>query len=372
MRYERARLWKAVNDTIGARGSFGACAVALWEASAFGDGFVSYSRSRAYYDSRTCHPLLSFRKTRAAMDALEAARLIDHQRQMPGGRNWQSAARARPELVALLDDLDQGQPIGHLVCPSNCITLRDDEGRALALPNRREISRLNRPLLDHNQAISSLSIRHENGGLLGAPLTRIFNVDFSRGGRAYASGLSWQNIPAEDRKRISIDGEAVVELDFSAIHPELLYAEAGARPPADCYDLPPWERALVKISLLILINAKTESAARAALADSEQFEAMGLSRQAALATAQRLMDDVKAAHRPIASAFHSDAGARLMRQDSDLAQKILGKLRRRGIVALPVHDSFLVPASKREELETVMREVAADFGMGQIKVHETA
>ena len=48
-----------------------------------------------------------------------------------------------------------------------------------------------------------------------------------------------------------------------------------------------------------------------------------------------------------------------MRIDSDMAEAVMTLLiLRKGIVTLPVHDSFLVPASKRDELEAAVMQAA--------------
>ena len=52
-----------------------------------------------------------------------------------------------------------------------------------------------------------------------------------------------------------------------------------------------------------------------------------------------------------------------MRVDSDLASTVMSKLLRQGILALPVHDSFLVPARHTDALENAMLESAADLSL---------
>ena len=55
---------------------------------------------------------------------------------------------------------------------------------------------------------------------------------------------------------------------------------------------------------------------------------------------------MKAKHADIAHAFGSDAGARLMRKDSDLAEQVVLDMIRQGVVPLSVHDSYIVPADQ--------------------------
>ena len=61
-------------------------------------------------------------------------------------------------------------------------------------------------------------------------------------------------------------------------------------------------------------------------------------------------------HAPIADAFASGAGLRLQRLDSDIALSIITRLRKMGIAALPVHDSFIVPKEEEGVLRWLMEE----------------
>jgi hypothetical protein len=185
--------------------------------------------------------------------------------------------------------------------------------------------------------------------------------------------MSWQNVRRDTRAKIKIDGEAVVELDFSTLHPAMLYAEVGSTMPIDCYAIGVWPRNLVKLAVLVLINARTQHKARSVIANEPAMASIApQGSQAAFRAAQRLIDDIKAVHKPIAYAFHSDAGARLMRLDSDLAEYVMLSLARQGITALPIHDSFLVRAADRGKLEAAMRTAADAIGLNQIRIKQSA
>ncbi len=83
------------------------------------------------------------------------------------------------------------------------------------------------------------------------------------------------------------------------------------------------------------MNARNKRSAVGALADDA-----GISR----GSAAQLLTAIEKRHKPIADAFCSDAGVRLMRVDSEL---ILGALRAandEGISALPVHDALIAPS----------------------------
>lgn len=60
-------------------------------------------------------------------------------------------------------------------------------------------------------------------------------------------------------------------------------------------------------------------------------------------------------HESIIDAFGTGAGLRLQRRDSDLALDIITNMRKRGITALPVHDSFIAPKSNEIALRAEMK-----------------
>ena len=107
---------------------------------------------------------------------------------------------------------------------------------------------MRRQLLPLNEAITSAvielpgytgdlwSLPSENGVNHIRPhgaLRQIFNREsFSMGGRAYGW---WQNLPKPWRAKLTINGEEVVELDYSALHPAMLYAERGLPLAGDPY-----------------------------------------------------------------------------------------------------------------------------------------
>lgn len=325
-------------------------------------GPCSYSRTAGHYDApkRYRNKAYTFRKIVGAVDQLDALGLIDHDRRPPGIRGWQSRMAGREEMVRITREIIGTERL-RLRPHAEVIILRDPDGRPIDYRDTRGTDRQRGRLKRFNEALEDAALPPE----ILAPVARIYNQDFSRGGRIYAQGPSWQNLPEAARRQISIGGEPVEEVDYRTLHPFMLYAEVGHRPPADCYAVDPWPRDVVKLALLKLINAPSENTARLSIAHNEFAE---LPLQQATGQAARLIRDIKRAHAPIARFFHSDAGAWLMRRDSDLAEAVLMKLLDRGVVALPVHDSFLVPRSQRGLLEQVMADAAATHGLVGIEV----
>ncbi|GAB5461085.1 MAG: hypothetical protein HoeaKO_11760 [Hoeflea alexandrii] len=170
------------------------------------------------------------------------------------------------------------------------------------------------------------------------------------------------------RNQITINGEPVVEIDYKTLHPAIIYAQAGAPLPDDCYTIGDWYRPLVKIAFLILINAKGERQARAAIARHDQMASIAPpGSKRAYAVANELIRAVKSKHARIRNAFHSDKGAELMRLDSELAETVMHSMLLAGIVVLPVHDSFLVQESQASFLEETMLRVAYEAGYESLK-----
>lgn len=184
-------------------------------------------------------------------------------------------------------------------------------------------------------------------------LRRIFNrASFGSGGRFY--GGPWLELPSEDRSSLLIDGEDVVELDYSGLHPRLIYQLEGKPLPADAdpYIVPGWtgpeRREWVKTAFQQLINADAVSKLRKPPAVP------------AAAIGKGGWDKLKQAmahhHKAIERWFRSGKGLELQRIDSDIAEATMLRLADQGICCLPVHDSFIVPRSHEHDLHTAMIE----------------
>ncbi|SHO50089.1 hypothetical protein [Desulfopila aestuarii] len=188
----------------------------------------------------------------------------------------------------------------------------------------------------------------------------VFNEElFKYNGRMYTRRFGYLNIPRETRKMLTISGEKTVELDYSALHPRLLYSLEGIQ-----YDDDPYEavvsgevtRKVMKKMLLSLFNAKNRSGVTSAAVDclaggkklKENFAATGY-------TIAKLLDEFIKVHAPISKYFLSKQGLRLMRMDSQIAYGVVEHFADQGKPCLPVHDSFVVRESDEEELRQVMQ-----------------
>ncbi|PKN67583.1 MAG: hypothetical protein CVU57_02455 [Deltaproteobacteria bacterium HGW-Deltaproteobacteria-15] len=204
-------------------------------------------------------------------------------------------------------------------------------------------------------------------------LHRVFNnFSWSQGGRFY--GGWWQRVPREYRDKIRINGQYVVELDYSALHPSILYAWEKLEPPKedlywiDGYSNDPVFRKFVKTMLLMMVNSKSRKSTILALRDEVKEQGLAIPSEIPKVSAEYvypLMDAFEEKHKPIKKYFNSGAGIDLQYWDSVIAEKIM--LRFSG-VALPVHDSFIVPWHLEEELWEIMDAAFREVFAANIKV----
>jgi hypothetical protein len=334
----------------------------LTEALAAGGNYISYSRHKQYYSgaSRYCGRFFSYSAIVPAIDLLSTAGVIEHEKMRPGHRGMQSRFRATSQLIT------ETHKIEIVYRPMEIIILRDEEGNAIEYRDNRKTRAMRRHLKELNEGLLAQPIgfngriiregdRLDNGGRAQVQLNRIFHRgSFEYGGRFY--GGHWQNV-GERVAQFQIDGLPVSEVDYVAMHIQMLYDEVGKPMPRDPYEINGWPRKQVKIAMLIGINARTNMNAIRALADVLRRNDNTLSYP--FERARWLLRAVKSKHSAIAHAFGSDAGVRLMRKDSDLAEAVMMQMvRETGIVPLVVHDSFIVPITKEQNLQEIMEEVA--------------
>lgn len=383
VKFETKPIWAPVKDLFDVGATGAAIVMAAYDAHMAGRP-VSYSRNKLRYGPHS-HPLLKYKAVTGAVDQLARDGWLQHYKQAVGYHGWQSAFEATPELIEAIQGILDQSPRLKIALPAAPIILRDEAGKPQAFKETRALTRQARKVDALNECIRSAVITEagaSNVHTLAAPMVRIYNKTFDRGGRFYAMGSSWQNVTRAQRKAVTINGESVVELDYCTMHPAILYAEAGITAPRDCYDITGYPRDLAKLAMFMLINAKTLPAARLAIAhsdgrkickdtkqrveDPEDKQFMQVlaepGSQEAIRLASILINRLKAAHKPIVHAFHSDAGARLMKIDATIAEMVMVRMMDQGHVVLPVHDSFLVQASQQEALETAMMEAAHRCG----------
>ena len=189
-------------------------------------------------------------------------------------------------------------------------------------------------------------------------LYRVFNNGrFEEGGRFY--GGWWQRVPGEHRKFITINWLPTKELDYSNLHPAMLYALEGIQLEDYAYALPGIDAAykkLIKATFFKLMNAQVGQRIKPP-------------RRGSLPpgwTWRQLQEAIKDKHHRIAHHFNSGIGLELQKTDSDIAEQVMFRMSLQRQLVLPIHDSFITyrgayGALKQEMIDTYQSHMDSDI-----------
>jgi hypothetical protein len=184
---------------------------------------------------------------------------------------------------------------------------------------------------------------------------------FDRGGRLF--GGFWENLSKQARRRgITIEGESVVELDYSQLNPTLAYAYVDLPAPPDAYTLPRLKQqrdGVKKLFNALLFDKKPRTKFPKGLA--ALFPPKTKARDVIASIHQK--------HPKLSPVLSRGVGLKLMFKESEIMMGVLKRLRKRGIVGLPVHDAVIVKASQANEAKTVMLEQFREATGQEIEVH---
>ncbi len=189
---------------------------------------------------------------------------------------------------------------------------------------------------------------------------------FSRGTTDYNgryNGGWWEVINEEERAGILINDLDTVEVDYSSMHPNILYGLENKIPPSgDLYELdsllniePTKQRKWIKFLVLFAINAKNENEAFGAFRSEDRLEKDDV-RNLTNAELSKLLDAFKEKHPAIAHHLGKDKGVECMRIDSDITHEVVKHFTQQRRPILTVHDSYIIPFDHTKELRQVMTE----------------
>jgi len=336
--------------------------------------WISYSRRKEFYKDAQRYVGLpyTYERVTGAVVEFTAMGLLQEERALPGSHlsanPRQSRFRATPELLILFQDA----PFEYTRRPCSLL-VRDDVGKPITLPEtqamgrmRKQMERINRFLCGVTATLGdgdgwehgtrTVRARSERRGKGWASITpepvfevcRIFSRSRTdKGGRLYGW---WQGLPKARRAECLINGEVLVEPDFACLHPTLLYAMRGQVLQHDPYETGIYPRDHGKIALNVAFNARTMGEAAASLFHNPHW-GHGWD------YTWGCLKAVKKRNLVIAKDIGADRGVDLMRIDSGMCLDVLKACEGAGIPALPVHDSFMVPASQGARVEGFMSEI---------------
>jgi hypothetical protein len=178
-------------------------------------------------------------------------------------------------------------------------------------------------------------------------MTRIFNNgSFEEGGRFYCR---LQNLPKKQRINLRFDTEPTIEIDFSGMHPHLLYHLQGDDFRGDPYEIEGFDRDAVKVAFNTLINwdsSKHKGMAAKSLVRNLSFT---------MVQATSLENALFKLHHRIAGHFNTGYGLRLQKIDSQIAYDVMTHFFM--VIKRPllmIHDSAVVCVRDVEALKLCM------------------
>ncbi|WP_244608868.1 hypothetical protein [Bradyrhizobium sp. SUTN9-2] len=308
----------------------------------------------------------------AAIDLLSARGLIAEGRR---GYKFSDKAKMRSlvePLERLADYLPLAPPEWRAICQLDDPVLvilkegKDEDGNAAAIAYRstaqsrkfeNQVRSINRLLREADievigQDDSGLSLGAD--GQIIAPyrrsLRRIFNNGTWLHGGRLAGGF-WMSMERAERRRIRIEKQACVEVDYRQLFPRLAYVRAGApQPDDDLYDV--FGNGTGRDGCKKLMNALlfSHGPLKNWPEDTHRHFPNGINLRAAI-------EMLAAKHAPIAHLFGKGLGFQLMRIESDMLIEVLTELSAAAVIALPLHDSVLVAKSNASVAQETMQAV---------------
>lgn len=261
------------------------------------------------------------------------------------------------------------------------IILRNEYGKAIDYQDSKNIKNARKVVEKLNKINELHDIRDGEGNTMTNIYSRIFNKDFEHGGRYFHSdALKIKHKKTKSRLDITINGEQVVEIDFSNLHyriASLLEQISMENLPLDVYmDILPERlqtddhRELIKLSINILFNSKTtDSADRAINAEIRKFTVQGWVIDESLNTGKKVREHIYTMTPDFIPCYCRDDsfGLALQNADSWLAQRVIEKFVEEMKPILPIHDSFIVRMSDVGMLENAMGDAfREEFGIASL------
>lgn len=232
--------------------------------------------------------------------------------------------------------------------PPKCLVHYTDTSETMAL--REEMERI-------NSFLAHADFRFAGELQTPTALRRMFLLrsmhdghTFDLSGRLF--GGWWQDMKSDLRHLITIEGEPIADLDFSACFANLAYIRTTGRLyQGDPYDIPGLEqhRDAAKMAMLSLLSRSHDMRRLS----SELKEALPEGW-----TARRLVESFARHHPDLAESFGRDIGVELMAAESRIMVALLLKLETLGIPAMGLHDGIQVAASQRGKAAEAMEEVS--------------
>lgn len=270
------------------------------------------------------------------------------------GLGRQTRIRATRKLLKLIKQHNVKHHMITKHVDEEIIKLRDmnecGNQKDVPYPETADTVRMRNKLRAYNDLLAETNItiaaKRHNVDLTRKKIFRVFsNGKWTEGGRFY--GGFWIECKKELRPHIRINGERTIELDFSGMHIQFLYALEGinyADRQEDPYALEGYgDRPLLKQLMLIFINSTgtKQNVIHTLWNDTIQPDPTAYSVNTRLGI-KKLLEAFETKHAAISKYFRKGVGTKLQYIDSLIAEDIIRFFTKVRIPVLSVHDSFIV------------------------------
>jgi len=248
------------------------------------------------------------------------------------------------------------------------ISLKDSKGKKIKVVNSKITNPICKKIERYNSLILSSDVelpidkidydRRRKIGFANRTYAKCYlNRSYKLGGKYY--GPCWQNLSKELRGKIKINGEETVELDFNAMHLHLLYCRVNKRltdyipEGIDAYQLPNRNRKIVKTSFTCCINNNCNKdnvnyvVSRSLVKKYPEIFVKNTSYR-------DILEELGSYHPEVRQFFYAQIGNEISNMESKVSDYIIGKLTKKNILVLNIHDSFIVSIAYKDMLLNTM------------------
>ena len=248
------------------------------------------------------------------------------------------------------------------------ISLKDSKGKKIKVVNSKITNPICKKIERYNSLILSSDVelpidkidydRRRKIGFANRTYAKCYlNRSYKLGGKYY--GPCWQNLSKELRGKIKINGEETVELDFNAMHLHLLYCKVNKRltdyipEGIDAYQLPNRNRKIVKTSFTCCINNNCNKdnvnyvVSRSLVKKYPEIFVKNTSYR-------DILEELGSYHPEVRQFFYAQIGNEISNMESKVSDYIIGKLTKKNILVLNIHDSFIVSIAYKDILLNTM------------------
>lgn len=299
----------------------------------------------------------------------------------------------RERSIDLWDNISHIPDLWKELEDSSCVEVKNRGTKELLSgKGKTGIREIRKEMIYYNDSLKQADIKFAGKQIATVQYKRVFLDSMNVAGRVYAQGGGVQLLPQKFRSsELSIDGEPVVELDYSAIHPNICYQNLF-KDGLDVRDvmgknfhpynadlsfvevdntlLQEWEyefnqthdprRALAKLAILIGINSIDNKSALGALSGKVYEDRKKHKKDQELYAivekipCSQILEVMRKHNSFIGDKFFSDSGVYLQNTDSKIMMEIVNSMVQKGHTVLVYHDSVVCKQSAEKDLYNAM------------------